>query len=243
MKLIYGDCIEKMKDIKSGTVDMVLVDPPYGTTNCKWDSVIPFHDMWEQLNRITKERCPTLIFSQMPFTGALWLSNKKDFRYEIIWEKPHATGFLNANKMPMKCHENIFVFYKKLPTYNPIKTSGHKRKTSTRGDIKSELYGKADKTVYYDSTERYPRSVVKFSSDKQKEKLHPTQKPILLLEYLIKTYSNEGDTILDFTMGSGSTGVACANLNRGFIGIDNDKKYFDVAVNRINSTVLDLLIN
>lgn len=236
--LLQGDCIELMKGLPDNSIDMVLVDPPYGTTNCKWDSIIDFNLMWKQLKRVIKSNGAILIFGQNPFTSSLIMSNPKLYRYCWIWEKTEATGHLNAKKMPMKSHENISVFYKKLPTYNPQKTDGHVRKTAInvdRSKIQSELYGEEKGITSYDSTERFPRSILKFSTDKQKNNLHPTQKPVKLLEYFIRTYTDENQTVLDFTMGSGSTGVACKNLNRNFIGIEKDGKYFQIAKERIET--------
>ena len=236
--LINGDCLVEMNFIQSESIDMVLVDPPYGTTNCKWDSIIDFTKMWSEVERIIKPNGAILIFGQNPYTANLIMSNPKLYRYCWIWEKTAATGHLNAKRAPMRSHENISVFYKKLPIYNPQKTQGHSRKVSLNNDRstdKTELYGDQKGIVDYDSTERYPRSVLKFSVDKQKENYHSTQKPVKLLEYFIKTYTNieSNPTILDFTMGSGSTGVACKNLNVNFIGIESDKDIFNVAENRI----------
>tara|TARA_R110000764_G_C10876731_1_gene368548 strand:+ start:43 stop:774 length:732 start_codon:yes stop_codon:yes gene_type:complete len=240
INLIKGECLEAMKDIPSGSVDAIITDPPYGTTRCKWDSVIDLDLMWEQLNRIIKPNGAVVLFAQTPFDKVLGVSNLKTLRYEWVWEKTQATGHLNSKKMPMKAHENILVFYKKLPTYNPQKTTGHKpvnnyTKSIKLGTADGEVYGKTGVVSGGGNTDRYPRSVITYSSDKQKEKLHPTQKPVALMEYLIKTYTNEGETVLDFTMGSGSTGVAAKNLNRSFIGIELDDKYFEIAENRINN--------
>lgn len=231
--LMHGDCLEKMKSIPSQSVDLILTDPPYGTTKCKWDSVIDFVLMWAELKRIIKPNGAILLFGAEPFSSLLRASNIKDFRYDWIWEKPNATGFLNSKFQPLRAHEVISVFYAKKPTFNPQRTKGHKRKQSARTDIDSECYGKSIKRYEYDSEERYPRSIQLFNSDKQKESLHPTQKPVALLEYLIKTYSNEGETVLDFTMGSGSTGVACMNTRRNFIGIEQDNGYFATATERL----------
>ena len=233
--LMLGDCLERMKEIESCSVDMVLADPPYGTTACKWDSVIPLEPMWTQLNRIIKPNGAIVLTAQTPFDKVLGASNLKMLRYEWIWEKVAATGHLNAKKMPMKAHENILVFYKKAPTYNPQKTQGHKpvNSYSKKENSDGECYGKTGKASGGGNTDRYPRSVQTFSSDKQKSNLHPTQKPLALMEYLIKTYTNEKDTVLDFTAGSFTTGVACANLNRNFKGIEIDLEYFDVGVDRI----------
>ena len=236
-KLMFGDCLERMKEIPDGSVDMVLTDPPYGTTQCKWDTIISLDLMWSELKRITKPSGAILLMAQTPFDKVLGVSNLSMLKYEWIWEKTTATGHLNAKKCPMKAHENILVFYDKLPTYNPQKTSGHKRKTSKadRSKLNGDCYGKQEGVTVYDSTDRYPRSVQVFSTDKQKVKLHPTQKPVSLLEYLIKTYSNENETVLDFTFGSCSTGVACLNTNRKFIGIEMDAKYYEIACDRLNN--------
>jgi len=207
---------------------------PYGTTQCKWDSLIDLDLLWTEYNRICKPNAAVVLFAQTPFDKALGASNLKNLKYEIIWEKTSATGHLNAKKMPMKAHENILVFYKKLPIYNPQKTQGHARKTSKTGKkYDSDCYGDEKEKPFYDSTERYPRSVQVFPTDKQTLKLHPTQKPVALIEWLIRTYSNEGDIVLDNTMGSGTTGVACKNLGREFIGIELDETYFNIASERI----------
>tara|TARA_R110002050_G_scaffold554_1_gene4028 strand:+ start:6988 stop:7737 length:750 start_codon:yes stop_codon:yes gene_type:complete len=239
INLIKGDCLEVMKTIPDGSIDAIITDTPYGTTRCKWDSVIDLSLMWEQLNRIIKPNGAIVLFAQTPFDKALGASNLNMLRYEWIWEKTAATGHLNAKRMPMKAHENILVFYKQLPTYNPQKTTGHKpvnnyTKSVNGGTADGELYGKTGVVSGGGNTDRYPRSVITYSSDKQKEKLHPTQKPVALMEYLIKTYTNENQTVLDFTMGSGSTGVAAKNLNRKFIGIEMDGNYFNIATDRIN---------
>ncbi len=233
IQLMQGDCLEQMENIGTGTVDMVLADLPYGTTMCKWDSIIPFEPMWEQIERITTDNAAILLFAAAPFDKVLACSNLKLFRHEWIWEKPAATGFFNAKKMPLKAHENILVFYKKLPTYNPQKTTGHVRKTSKAKVVQSECYGKQIGVKSYDSTDRYPRSVITFSSDKQHNNLHPTQKPVALCEYLISTYTNKGDMVLDFCMGSGTSGVAAKNLQRDFTGIEQDDTYYAIAEKRI----------
>ncbi len=240
LKLINGECLEELdKLITQGVkVDAIIADIPYGTTKCKWDEVIPLDEMWKRLQLIKKDKStPIVLFAQTPFDKVLGCSNLKQLKYEWIWEKTSATGHLNAKKMPMKAHENILVFYEKPPVYNPQKTSGHIRKVS-KAEHKincneSDVYNKGQKATTYDSDERYPRSVQIFSSDKQVSNLHPTQKPIALMEYLVKTYSVEGDIVLDFTMGSNTTGLACKNLNRDFIGIELDENYFKIAENRI----------
>lgn len=236
IQLMRGDCLEQMKNIKTGTVDMILADLPYGTTMCKWDSIIPFEPMWAEIERITTDNAAILLFAAAPFDKVLACSNLKLFRHEWIWEKPAATGFFNAKKMPLKAHENVLVFYKSLPTYNPQKTTGHTRKISKAKVVQSEHYGKQVGVKHYDSTERYPRSVITFSSDKQFNNLHPTQKPVALCEYLISTYTNKGDMVLDFCMGSGTSGVAAKNLQRDFIGIEQDSTYFDIAEDRITNS-------
>lgn len=235
MMLWEGDCLQLMKDIPTHSVDMVLCDLPYGTTNCRWDSQLPASMLWQQYFRIC--RGAVVLFAQTPFDKALGMSNIQNLRYEWIWEKTHPTGHLNAKKSPMKAHENILVFYEKQPTYNPIKTIGHVRKSAVKRSDKTPIYGEQTFTeLPYDSTERYPRSVLTFASDKQTSNIHPTQKPVALCEYLIRTYTNEGDTVLDNCMGSGTTGVACLNTNREFIGIESDPLYFAAAHKRINTT-------
>lgn len=241
-KLILGDCLEKMGEIPSGSVDMVLCDLPYGTTKCKWDTVIDLKELWGHYKRIVKANSAILLFAQTPFDKVLGCSNLDWLRYEWIWEKTQASGFLNAKKMPMKAHENILVFYSSLPTFNILKTTGHKpvNTYTKRAKVqnKTEVYGKVNKDISGGGeTERFPRSVQLFSSDKQKNKLngtiHPTQKPLALCEYLIKTYSNEGDLILDNCMGSGTTCLAAKNLGRQFIGIEKEEKYYNIAHKRI----------
>ena len=204
---------------------MIFMDLPYRTTACKW-TIIPFEPLWEQYKRIIKDNGAIVLTASQPFTSALVMSNFKMFKYEWIWEKTQATGHLDSKKKPMKAHENICVFYNKQPTYNFQKTFGHKRKVSlakhkeNTDKNQAEIYHKADKFTDYDTTERYPRSVLVFSSDKQKCSLHPTQKPVALFEYLIKTYTNEGDLVLDNCIGSGTTAIVCINTKRNFIGIE-----------------------
>ena len=235
INLLQGDCLELMKNVPDKSIDMVLCDLPYGTTRCKWDSIIPFEPLWEQYNRIIKDNGAIVLFSQMPFTAVLVMSNLKMFRYEWIAEKSMATGFLNAKRMPLKCHENICVFYKKLPTYNPQMTKG-KPYNIKRRDCGAHYLGGIENIEIKNEGTRCPRDVLK---DLWKpycgegKSFHPTQKPVPLLEYLIKTYTNEGETVLDNCMGSGSTGVACVNMNRNFIGIELDENYFKIAKERI----------
>jgi len=232
---MQGDCLERMKEIPSGSVDMILTDPPYGTTACKWDSIIPLEPMWEQLKRIIKPNGAIVMTASQPFTTTLIASNMKMFRYEMIWQKNRGTGIFNAKKIPLKSHENILVYYKSLPTYNPQMTKGkpYIQKQGRQSHAFGMDTGKDITTV--NKGERYPLTVHQFKSTNGKN-VHPTQKPVALMEYLIKTYTNEGDTVLDFTMGSGSTGVAAKNLNRKFIGIELDEGYFDIARERIENT-------
>lgn len=231
--LLYGDCLDLMAEIPDGSIDMVCCDMPYGTTNCRWDTTLDLHRLWAQYRRVTKENAAIVLFAQLPFDKVLGCSNLPWLRYELIWEKTHPTGHLNAKKMPMKAHENILVFYNKLPTYNPQKTSGHVRKTAVKRSDVTPVYGEQQfDELPYDSTERYPRSVLQFPSDKQRISLHPTQKPLALVEWLICTYTNPGDTVLDNCMGSGTTGKACKNLGREFIGMELDETYHRIATDR-----------
>lgn len=234
ISLLHGDCLELMRTLPDGCVDLVLADPPYGTTGCEWDQPINLTAMWSELNRITKANSAVVLTASQPFTSQLVCSNLRDFRYDLVWEKGNATGFFNAKKMPLRAHESVLVFYRKLPTYNPQMTHGHKRKTASKKVVVSECYGKDVSIPSYDSTSRYPRSVQFFSSDKQRGNFHPTQKPVELMKYLIETYSNPGDTVLDFSMGSGTTGVACAMTGRRFVGIELQHQYFVTAQKRIN---------
>ena len=229
INLMQGDCLDRMKEIPDGSVDMVLTDPPYGTTACKWDSIIPLEPMWEQLKRIIKPRGAIVMTASQPFTSILGASNIEWLRYSWVWRKSAATGHLNAKKMPMKNHEDVMVFYAKQPTYNPqgLVDFG---KVVRRGN-NGGCYGVSGKQNLQEKT-GYPRTVQEFKSEGKT--VHPTQKPVALMEYLIKTYTNEGETVLDFTMGSGSTGVACVNTNRNFIGIELDPDYFEIAKKRIH---------
>jgi site-specific DNA-methyltransferase (adenine-specific) len=231
-----GDCLDLMWDIPDGSIDAIICDLPYGVTRNKWDSVLPFPMLWANYNRIISDRGVVVLFGSGMFTALCMCSNPLMWRYNLVWEKTEPTGFLNANKMPLRSHEDIMIFYKKLPTYNPQKTKGHIKKVSSAAHKanckKSSNYGD-HKLQSYESTERFPKSVILCKTDKQKQALHPTQKPVALLEYLIRTYTNEGDTVLDNCMGSGSTGVACVNTGRNFIGIELDRNYFDIATKRI----------
>lgn len=231
--LMKGDCLERMKEIESGSVDMILADPPYGTTQCKWDSVIPLEPMWEQLKRIIKPNGAIVMTAAQPFTSVLVCSNMKMFKYCWIWDKSIGTGFLNANKQPMRSHEDVVVFYSRQCAYNKQMRDGASySSTFSDKNLSSNLYGGAKRrqeTRTYIG--RNPVSIVSFMRDKGR--IHPTQKPVALMEYLIKTYTNEGETVLDFTIGSGTTGVAAVNLGRKFIGIEMDDHYFEVAKGRI----------
>ena len=224
-----------MAEIPADTIDLILADPPFGTTNCGWDSVIPLEPMWEQLKRVIKPSGAVVLFAQTPFDKILGCSNINMLKYEWIYEKTSATGHLNSKKAPMKAHENVLVFYDKQPTYNPQMLFGQKPTNSfTKRNGDGECYGKTAEVSGGGSTSRFPRSIQTFKSDNQRIRLHPTQKPVALMEYLIKTYTNEGETVLDFTMGSGTTGVASVNTNRNFIGIEMDEGYFNIGTKRIN---------
>jgi DNA modification methylase len=239
-KLYFIDCLIGMKQIPDKSISLICADLPYGKTKNKWDSVIDLDKLWVEYERIIKDSGVIILFGQDKFSARLMLSNEKMHRYNIIWEKTTPTGHLNAKKMPLRSHEDILVFYKQLPTYNPQKTTGHERKVSTahhkRDSKKTTNYGEHGLTTY-DSTERYPKSVWKFATDKQKSALHPTQKPLKLIEEIIKTYSNEGDLVLDNCIGSGTTAIACKNLNRNFIGMENDIENFNNALIRLNGTI------
>lgn len=236
--LRQGDCLEVMKDIPDKSVDMILCDLPYGTTACKWDNVIPFEPLWEQYNRIIKDNGAIVLFGSQPFTSMLISSNIKNFKYEWIWEKQKASNFMGAKYQPMKYHENILVFGKSRVNYNPImwkcdESKIDKRKTINQPKYSKEIhYGNINGSRKKDNGLRYPKSILKFDRSVNNN-LHPTQKPVELLEYLIKTYTNENNIVLDNCMGSGSTGVACINTNRNFIGIELDENYFNIAKERI----------
>ena len=238
--LRQGDCLELMKDIPDGSVDLVLTDPPYGTTACKWDSVIPFEPMWAELKRIIKPNGAIVLFGSEPFSSALRMSNIKNYKYDWIWEKNRGSNFTLVKYQPMKEHENISVFSKKTHLYYPIKEvrkgSGKSRIMRKYNNSKgSNITGiKQSITKTQGQELRFPSSIQKFNTTEIGiSRFHLTQKPVALLEYLIKTYTQEGETVLDFTMGSGSTGVACVNTNRNFIGIELDENYFEIAKKRI----------
>ena len=238
IKLLQGDCLELMKDIPDGSVDMILADLPYGTTQNKWDSVIPLEPLWEQYKRVIKERGAIVLTGQGMFSAELMLSNKRMYRYSLIWDKVLTSGFLNANRMPLRSHEDVLVFYKKLPTYNPQKTLG--RKNHSKGVKKENENNNYGEFGFVDNSEKlgdmkHPKSIITFSKPHPSVSVHPTQKPTKLFEWLINSYTNEGDTVLDNVMGSGTTGVACKNLKRNFIGMELDEDYFKVAKERIEN--------
>jgi len=234
MKLIQGDCLEVMKDIESGSIDMVLADPPYGTTACKWDSVINLELMWKQLKRVVKPKAAIVMTASQPFTSVLVASNIEQFKLEFIWEKSKATGHALCKKRPLKAHESIIVFCKGVECYNPQMTDGKPYK-SKLGTMESVEFSTGTKRNDNKTGLRYPRSVQYFKTSESERNgyKHPTQKPVALMEYLVKTYTNEGETVLDFAMGSGTTGVACKKLGRDFIGIELDQDYYDIACKRI----------
>ena len=240
-KIYNGDCIELMKKIKDKSIDMILCDLPYGTTRLKWDSIIPFDQLWEQYERIITDNGAIVLTASQPFTSALAMSNPKLFRYEWIWEKNNNTNFANAKKMPMKRHENILVFYKHLPTYNPQglielnkpKTISRIRTTDSKRLIRNDNFG-LDKKFTTTHT-NYPDSILNFSQPSKNDRIHPTQKPLDLWEYLIKTYTNDGDLILDNTSGSGVTAIAAMNTNRNFICMELDKEIYENSIEYVKS--------
>ena len=239
MTLLQGDCLELMKDIPDKSIDLILCDLPYGTTRNSWDEVIPFDKLWAQYNRIIKDNGAILLFAQGKFYVNLVNSNMKMFRYDLVWDKELVSGFLNAKRMPLRRHEQVAVFYKHLPTYNPQFTQGkplHSKGTSYKEkELTNNNYGdfKATDDDRAGSTEKYPISIMKFQKPHPSVCVHPTEKPVALLEYLVKTYTNEGDVVLDNCMGSGSTGVACKNTNREFIGMELDEDYYKLACERM----------
>ena len=231
---INADCLDALRMIPDQSVDMILCDLPYGTTSCKWDSVIPFEPLWKEYYRVTKSNAAIVLTASQPFTSTMVASNLKDFRYSLIWEKEQATDFMNMSKQFGKVHEDINVFYRKQPTYNPqMVFSGKKSQSGSKNTIATHNDFAAAQPKREGSTDRYPCSILKFNRDRTGH--HPTQKPVALMEYLIRTYTNEGETVMDNTMGSGTTGVACVNTGRNFIGIERDPCYFAVAKDRIRS--------
>ena len=238
VQLLQGDCLSVMRGIADTSIDLILADLPYGTTECAWDSIIPIDPLWEQYLRIAKPNAAIVLCAAQPFTSMLVASRPDLFRYEWIWEKGNATGFLNAKKQPLRAHESAVVFYRKQPTYNPQMTHGHERKTTKRKTVNSECYGKALELTKYDSTSRYPRSVQFFSSDKQKASYHPTQKPVEWMEFLVRTYTNPGMIVLDNTCGSGTSGVAAVRCGCDYIGIEQEPEYIEIARARIDDELI-----
>lgn len=234
IKLFKNDCLKEMEHIEDKSIDMILCDLPYGTTNCSWDIIIPFDKLWEHYNRIIKDHHAIVLFGSEPFSSNLRVSNIKNYKYDWIWDKKKPSNFPLAKIQPMKYHENISVFNSKI--YYPIMVKVPGRHAKKGKNETPEIFngGLSDKKylekVY---TDKYPSTILEFSNADQTNRFHPTQKPVELLEYLIKTYTKDNETILDNCMGSGSTGIACLNTNRNFIGIENDEKYFDIACNRI----------
>jgi len=244
LKLLHGDCLELMKDIPDASIDAIITDPPYGTTACKWDSVIPFEPMWEQLKRAIKDNGAIVLFGSQPFTSTLICSNINMFRYRWIWEKEQGGNFQLAKLQPLNTVEDICVFSKAKTAngaklnmkYYPIMEKRNKPiKSGGNPSVSNLLNSNSMIALKKTYTESYPKSILKFNKDHSSVRLHPTQKPVTLMEYLVKTYTKENETVLDFTMGSGTTGIACKNLNRNFIGIELDKNYFAIAESRINA--------
>lgn len=240
MRLEQGDCLELLKSLPDGCVDMVLCDPPYGTTACKWDTVIPFEPMWAELHRVTKPDAAICLFGSEPFSSALRISNLKYYRYDWVWEKPQGVNPLLAKKQPLNNIELISVFYKRAPTYNPQFEKGEpyhvvRDKKSRLCEVNGHTFSQTETN---NNGYRYPKRVLRFA---RQTGLHPTQKPVDLLEYLVKTYTNEGETVLDFTMGSGSSGVACINTGREFIGFELSAEYYRIARQRVADAVDELL--
>lgn len=228
------DCFDGMEKIEDKSIDMILCDLPYGTTQCSWDVVIPFEPLWDEYKRIIRDNGAIVLFGMEPFSSYLRISNIKMFKYDWIWDKVKGTGFLNAKKQPMRNHEIISVFYKNQCKYHPQMTHGHKLKKSYRSkELQTSVYGEMKNDYVYESTDRYPRSIQVFSTDTQNSSIHSTQKPVSLCEYLIKTYTDVGDLVLDNCAGSCSTGIACHNTGRRFIGFEKDKDIFNKANKRL----------
>lgn len=237
--IMLGECLERMQEIKTGSVDMVMADLPYGTTQNKWDSVIPLEPLWLEYRRVCKPSAAIVLTSAQPFTSMLVTFNLAEFKYDWCWKKPKGTGHLNAKKQPMRDKEDVLVFYREQCTYNPQFTAGtpYKDKAGKDHSASSSMTGSYGAYTNYredNDGKRYPKQVIEFGVV-ERGTVHPTQKPVALMEYLIRTYTNEGDTVLDNTMGSGTTGVACINTGRKFIGIERDEKYFEIAKQRIES--------
>jgi len=232
-QIYLGDCLELMKDIPSGSIDAIITDPPYGTTACKWDSIIPFNLMWEQLNRIIKPNGAIVLFGSEPFSSALRMSNIKNYKYDWIWSKGKPSNPALAKKQPLKYHEFIHIFYKSFPLYNPIMTKGKKNHSVGKGLRRKDNESNANmkKVITRMDGIKYPKSILEIN--RESKPVHPTQKPVELMEYLIKTYTNENETVLDFTAGSGTTAIACLNTNRNFIVMEKEPMYYEIITNRI----------
>lgn len=234
IQLIEGDCLKVMPYISERSIDLILADPPYGITACKWDTIISFDKIWKQLHRLRKNGAPIVLFGNEPFSSLLRVSNINEFKYRWLWIKNQATNHLHAKRMPLRKTEDINVFFEKSSWYNPQKTTGHIPTNSAKGCSDGIIYYGVNKRNYQGGdTTRMPLDILYFNCVNNYARIHPNEKPIALMEYLIKTYTNEGNTVLDFTMGSGTTGLACKNLNRNFIGIEFDNKYFEIAKKRI----------
>jgi DNA modification methylase len=233
VRLLLGDCLDRMAEIPGGSVDMVLADLPYGTTACKWDAVIPFEPLWSQYRRVTKPNAAIVLTASQPFTSALVMSNPKALRHAWVWQK-EPTGNLNARRMPMPEHEDILVFYARR--YFPQGLRPTLRKRGAKDNSRTDVYGAQSRVAYQQTVTGYPTTILPFAKDRAG--LHPTQKPVALMEYLIRTYTHDGETVLDNTMGSGTTGVACVNTGRDFIGIERDPGYFAIAERRIEDAAI-----
>jgi site-specific DNA-methyltransferase (adenine-specific) len=249
IQALKGDCLQVMRTIEDNSVDAIITDPPYGTTACKWDSVIPFYKMWKQLNRIIKPNGAIVLFGSEPFSSALRMSNIKNYKYDWKWDKVVGSNFVNAKKMPLKVYEDIMIFYNKQPTYNPIMMIRDKENHRVSGKSNNKtnnINNIAQFSNIKSKKYKYPTNKIEINRLKNeinsKHSVHPTQKPVALMEYLIKTYTNEDDLVLDFTMGSGSTMVACQNTNRKGIGIEMNEEYFQIAIERIKNHVSQLRI-
>lgn len=245
-QIFNEDCISGMSKLEAESVDAIICAPPFQTTDCDWDVRLPMKEMWEQFNRVTKENAAIVLFSQLPFAVDLINANRKMFRYEWCWMKTRACGFLNANKMPLRAHENILVFYKKLPTYNPQFHKGKAYERVQKEELRtnrSVYQGRGASVTKNDGEHYYPHDVIKFAppvtNSKKEPRFHPTQKTVALLEYLVRTYTNESELVLDATMGSGTTGVACMNSRRRFIGFETDKQFFDVSRQRLDRALVE----
>ena len=241
-QIFNEDCISGMSKLADGSIDAIIADPPFASTDCAWDIRLPMEDMWREFNRVTKQNGAIVLFSQLPFAVDLINANRKMFRYEWIWSKSKAVGFLNANKMPMRAHENILVFYRALPTYNPQWREGKAYSRAHADEAGGRVYQKRKGIMTVnDGAHYYPRDVLEVNSingnSKTEPRYHPTQKPVALMEYLVKTYTNRWETVLDATMGSGSTGVACMLTGRKFIGFETEQNFFDVAKTRLDAAI------